>query len=498
LAEQPEARSLGGQRAMAMRSVAGVIAAIFGVTLLDLVACSRLQGRLVDTLDPHGARPLASDAGGEGPPKFVKPSKVQPPSSAAKPTGAPLQLGAGERRRASPSARFRRLLGAAAFAAPLLSMQQVMSLQSTAFPISRSTRVWAERDLSSALGNIFKAGNTALSLFPRQPKEVNNRVLPQEWRQKLINVRLVHRGSKYKVYKAKLTCSDLVVGVKVVDISSKHPELLGHVDRELCALRLFGGRDVVGLLDATMTQEKDGTKHVFMMVEAVDGNLKDVMNGTEFGKVLPAARLRMAVELLRGLQRVARAGYFHRDVKPESIFVVNDEGVGDLHMKLAGFGHSVSIETLRSGAGANVGSPGTGEVYTAPEVRWGYPYTSKSDSFSLGMVLLELFSAGRWPDADPLTQEQRRQAIADEMARCTPTLFTDFWDVRGDPRFIRLLEEDKEVARLIRRLCARRTWKRWSAAKALEWASKIAADRGVDVPVQLKTKLPAKSLMTPL
>lgn len=46
LAEQPEARSLGGQRAMAMRSVAGVIAAIFGVTLLDLVACSRLQGRL--------------------------------------------------------------------------------------------------------------------------------------------------------------------------------------------------------------------------------------------------------------------------------------------------------------------------------------------------------------------------------------------------------------------------------------------------------------------
>jgi serine/threonine protein kinase len=89
-----------------------------------------------------------------------------------------------------------------------------------------------------------------------------------------------------------------------------------------------------------------------------------------------------AADLASALGRAHQCGIIHGDVKPANI-MVTDEG----NVKLSDFGIA-RFATQVSGSGRIMGTP----AYLAPEQILGEPHSSKSDLFSLGIVLYQMLT----------------------------------------------------------------------------------------------------------
>jgi serine/threonine-protein kinase len=97
-----------------------------------------------------------------------------------------------------------------------------------------------------------------------------------------------------------------------------------------------------------------------------------------------AVKDNFARQLIQALQYAHGQGVIHRDLKPENI--LTDE---QTHLKLADFGLALSKgESTVTAAASIVGTP----AYMSPEQIRGEPLSPKSDLFSAGIVLLELFT----------------------------------------------------------------------------------------------------------
>jgi serine/threonine protein kinase len=89
-----------------------------------------------------------------------------------------------------------------------------------------------------------------------------------------------------------------------------------------------------------------------------------------------------AADLASALGRAHQCGIIHGDVKPANIMVTDDG-----HVKLSDFGIA-RFATQVSGSGRIMGTP----AYLAPEQILGEPHSSKSDLFSLGIVLYHMLT----------------------------------------------------------------------------------------------------------
>jgi serine/threonine-protein kinase len=89
-----------------------------------------------------------------------------------------------------------------------------------------------------------------------------------------------------------------------------------------------------------------------------------------------------AADLATALGRAHHAGIIHGDVKPANI-MITEEG----EVKLSDFGIA-RFATQVSGSGRIMGTP----AYLAPEQIMGEPHSTKSDLFSLGIVLYQMLT----------------------------------------------------------------------------------------------------------
>ncbi|HEX3683344.1 MAG TPA: serine/threonine-protein kinase, partial [Bryobacteraceae bacterium] len=89
-----------------------------------------------------------------------------------------------------------------------------------------------------------------------------------------------------------------------------------------------------------------------------------------------------AADLATALGRAHHAGIIHGDVKPANI-MITDEG----EVKLSDFGIA-RFATQVSGSGRIMGTP----AYLAPEQIMGEPHSTRSDLFSLGIVLYQMLT----------------------------------------------------------------------------------------------------------
>ncbi|HUS15481.1 MAG TPA: protein kinase [Chloroflexia bacterium] len=201
----------------------------------------------------------------------------------------------------------------------------------------------------------------------------------------------IGRGGMAEVYKGYQPSLDRYVAVKVL-----HSFLLEEEDsrerfsREARAVAALRHPNIVQVFDF---DEQDGI--YFMVMEFIDGpNLKTVLQDhAKSGTRLPLERVQEIVRGIGGALGYAhRQGMIHRDVKPHNIMFT---AAGEPLLTDFGIAKIVSGNSI-SASGVLSGTP----AYMSPEQGRSVPLDSRTDIYSLGVVLYEMVT-GRVPfDAD--------------------------------------------------------------------------------------------------
>ncbi|HLF13616.1 MAG TPA: protein kinase [Bacteroidota bacterium] len=131
----------------------------------------------------------------------------------------------------------------------------------------------------------------------------------------------------------------------------------------------------------------DGSKQMFIVMEFVDGQtLRDRMGST--GSMSLRQAVEIGIQAADGLSAAHDKGIVHRDIKPENIMIRKDGIAQIMDFGLAKLRASSSKITRLTREGSTVGTAG----YMSPEQVQGLDSDHRSDIFSLGVLLYELFT----------------------------------------------------------------------------------------------------------
>jgi serine/threonine protein kinase len=128
----------------------------------------------------------------------------------------------------------------------------------------------------------------------------------------------------------------------------------------------------------------------YTSMEYVEGeSLRSVLN--RFGSLPLRKGIDLALQICSGLKEAHAQGIVHRDLKPENVMI---DAQGNL--KIMDFGIARSMEAATHLTGAMVGTP----AYMAPEQVAGKPVDYRTDIYSLGLMLYEMFTGSQTFHAD--------------------------------------------------------------------------------------------------
>jgi eukaryotic-like serine/threonine-protein kinase len=186
-------------------------------------------------------------------------------------------------------------------------------------------------------------------------------------------------GGMSTVYLARDTTLDRPVAVKVMHREmSEQADQLERFRQEARAVAKLSHPNVVSVIDAG----EDGG-YPYIVFEYVEGEtLKARIN--RIGALDVQEALAYAIEIARGLTMAHARKMVHRDIKPQNV-LIDAEG----RAKLTDFGISRQLE--QDGMTATGRVLGTTD-YVAPEQAMGRGADQRSDIYSLGVVLFEMFT----------------------------------------------------------------------------------------------------------
>ena len=193
-------------------------------------------------------------------------------------------------------------------------------------------------------------------------------------------VGLVGRGGMGEVYRADDLKLEQPVALKFLPegLESDH-ERLERFFGEVRVARQVSHPAVCRVWDVG---EADG-QH-FLSMEYVDGeNLSSLLR--RIGRLPADKALDIAKQLCSGLAAAHEKGVLHRDLKPANVMLDGRGNVRITDFGLAGLSESFGAEDVRSGTPS----------YMSPEQLQGREVTVRSDIYSLGLLLYELFTGRR-------------------------------------------------------------------------------------------------------
>jgi len=194
------------------------------------------------------------------------------------------------------------------------------------------------------------------------------------------------KGGMGAVYRARDRKLDEVVAVKMLrlDVLKDDPTLLERFKQEIKLARKITHRNVLRTHDF---DEADGTPYISM--EYIDGvTLKDLIQSK--GALPSGVGLRIAKQMCQGLDAAHRQGVIHRDIKPQNMLILPETG----ELKIMDFGIA-RVSEVKGGAASGLTTAGTvmgTPDYMPPEQAQGRPADFRSDIYSLGIVLFEIFT----------------------------------------------------------------------------------------------------------
>ncbi|MCQ8188818.1 Stk1 family PASTA domain-containing Ser/Thr kinase [Streptomyces rugosispiralis] len=189
-------------------------------------------------------------------------------------------------------------------------------------------------------------------------------------------------GGMATVYRAVDTRLDRVLALKVMHQSlASDAAFVERFIREAKSVARLAHANVVAVYD----QGTDGS-HVYLAMEYVSGcTLRDVLRGR--GALHPRAALDILEPVLAALGAAHRAGFVHRDMKPENV-LIGDDG----RVKVADFGLVRAVDTNTS---ASTGSVLGTVSYLAPEQIEHGTADTRADVYACGVVLYEMLTGAK-------------------------------------------------------------------------------------------------------
>lgn len=200
-------------------------------------------------------------------------------------------------------------------------------------------------------------------------------------------VGLLGKGGMGEVYRA----DDLKLGQPVAlkflpDKLLRDGASLARFHREVRVARQVSHKNVCRVYDIGETNG-----HHFLSMEYIKGEeLSSLLR--RIGRLPPDKALQIARQICAGLAAAHDSNVLHRDLKPSNIMIDGDGNARVLDFGLAGLSEEFKQDEISSGTPA----------YMAPEQLAGKQVTLRSDIYSLGLVLYELFTGKRAYEAATL------------------------------------------------------------------------------------------------
>ena len=189
------------------------------------------------------------------------------------------------------------------------------------------------------------------------------------------------KGGMAKVYKAYDPTLDRIVVLKFVRVES--PELADRLLREAKAQARIDHEYVCKVFEVGQIDGKNYIAMQFIPGKTLKQAYKDMT---------PAQKVRVMQQVAEAIQEAHRAGLVHRDLKPANIMILEKEN-GDLVPFVMDFGLAREVEgSTTTASGIVIGTP----AYMSPEQAAGNAVDNRSDVYSIGTTLYEMFT-GRVP-----------------------------------------------------------------------------------------------------
>jgi serine/threonine protein kinase len=202
--------------------------------------------------------------------------------------------------------------------------------------------------------------------------------------QKLGNYDIIERlghGGMAEVYKGHHPTLERFVAIKVLHRHlSDTQDLIERFKLEARAIAKLQHPHIMRLIDFDAQADE-----FYMVLEYLEGgNFKAYLK--QQGRFSPEEALRLAAQLLSGLDYAHQHGMIHRDIKSANVLFMDDS---HSHAVLADFGLArILDETGLTVSGTMLGTPS----YMSPEAARGERLDERADIYSFGIVLYEMLT----------------------------------------------------------------------------------------------------------
>ena len=204
---------------------------------------------------------------------------------------------------------------------------------------------------------------------------------------------LLGRGGMGEVYRAVDLILNQVVALKfLLQTADTGKAALARFRNEVCLARQVSHPNVCRVYDIGVIEGLH-----FLSMEYVDGeDLASLLR--RIGHIPSDKALEFTRRICAGLAAAHERGVLHRDLKPANIMIDGRGKVRITDFGLAALAAEVQTGDIRSGTPA----------YMSPEQKAGREVTTRSDLYSLGMVLHEMFTGKRWGESGSSLTEMVR------------------------------------------------------------------------------------------
>jgi serine/threonine-protein kinase len=230
------------------------------------------------------------------------------------------------------------------------------------------------------------------------------------------------KGGMAEVYRADDLILDQPVALKFLLPDADDDAKLALFHNEVKVARQVSHRNVCRVYDLG---EAGGRR--FLTMEYVDGeDLASLLR--RIGRLPHDKAVQIARQLCAGLSAAHERGVIHRDLKPANVMI---DGRGDV--RITDFG----IATATTDSAELIGTP----QYMAPEQFSGSPASVKTDIYSLGLILFEVFTGKRAQESKTLEDLKRFHQTG---THTTPSSIVRDLDPGVERVIQRCLERDPE------------------------------------------------------